>query len=101
MIFCTAGSAKLLAEAAINESSESVHVATVAVKGAAERYEPTCSAHGRRHCEECIAGAPPATERLSRNEVADALRQLKELHSEGILTDDEYEAKRRTLSDRL
>ena len=32
---------------------------------AAERYEPTCSAHGRRHCEECIAGAPPAAARPS------------------------------------
>ncbi|MDA9292881.1 SHOCT domain-containing protein [bacterium] len=32
---------------------------------------------------------------------ANALRQLKALHDEGILTDDEYETKRKPLTDQL
>ena len=39
--------------------------------------------------------APPATD------PANALRQLKALHDEGILTDDEYETKRKPLTDQL
>ena len=38
---------------------------------------------------------------LSRGEAVEALRQLKALHDEGILTDDEYETKRKTLADQL
>ena len=36
-----------------------------------------------------------------RDDVADSLRQLRQLHEEGILTDDEYESKRKPLADRL
>ena len=39
--------------------------------------------------------------RLDRTEIAEALRQLKALHDEGILTDDEYETKRQRLADQL
>lgn len=33
--------------------------------------------------------------------VAEALRELKALHDDGILTDDEYETKRKALTDQL
>ena len=38
---------------------------------------------------------------VDRNETVDALRQIKALHDEGILTGDEYESKRQRLADRL
>jgi hypothetical protein len=37
----------------------------------------------------------------SATDPASALRQLKALHDEGILTDDEYETKRKALTDQL
>jgi len=40
-------------------------------------------------------------EQLSHHEVAKSLRQLKALHDEGILTDDEYDTKRKRLADQL
>jgi hypothetical protein len=39
--------------------------------------------------------------RPANADVAESLRQLKALHDEGILTDDEYETKRQDLSERL
>ena len=39
--------------------------------------------------------------RLDRTEIAEALRQLKALHDEGILTDEEFETKRQRLADQL
>ena len=38
---------------------------------------------------------------LDRTEISEALRQLKALHDEGILTDGEYETKRQALADQL
>ena len=45
----------------------------------------------------------PAVETVasSATDPASALRQLKALHDEGILTDDEYETKRKALTDQL
>ena len=37
----------------------------------------------------------------ANSSVAESLRQLKALHDEGILTDDEYETKRKPLADEL
>jgi hypothetical protein len=48
-------------------------------------------AHSSAHSEE----------QLSRDEIAESLRQLKALHGEGILTDDEYETKRQRLARQL
>ncbi len=51
--------------------------------------------------------APDPADRLERPtqadraQIVDALRQLKMLHDEGILTDVEYESKRQTLANRL
>jgi hypothetical protein len=66
-----------------------------------ERDEQNCSAHGKRHCEECVVDAPLDIERLSRSEVAEALRQIKALHDDGLLNDAEYEAKRQRLANQL
>lgn len=45
----------------------------------------------------------PAATSATKNpaSVADQLRQLKSLHDDGILTDDEYETKRKALTDQL
>ncbi len=46
--------------------------------------------------------APPDMAPSSdRRDIAEALRQVKELHEEGILTDEEYETKRKGLADQL
>jgi hypothetical protein len=66
-----------------------------------ERDEQNCSAHGKRHCEECVVDAPLDIERLSRSAVAEALRQIKALHDDGLLNDAEYEAKRQRLANQL
>ena len=39
--------------------------------------------------------------KLSRSEISEALRELKALHDDGILTDDEYETKRQGLINQL
>lgn len=51
---------------------------------------------------------PPETDQeasapqvVGTSRVAESLRQLKALHDEGILTDDEYEAKRKPLTEQL
>ncbi len=45
--------------------------------------------------------ASPASEAANAPETADALRDLAKLHAEGVLTDDEYEDKRRRLVEKL
>ena len=47
------------------------------------------------------AAHPKAKDPKANGDIADSLRQLKALHDEGILTDDEYETKRKSLAEQL
>lgn len=47
------------------------------------------------------AAHPKAEDPKAHGDIADSLRQLKALHDEGILTDDEYETKRKSLAEQL
>jgi|TARA_R110002110_G_scaffold292436_1_gene506526 hypothetical protein len=47
------------------------------------------------------APAPLDPPNATDSTVVESLRQLKALHDEGILTDDEYETKRKALTDQL
>jgi hypothetical protein len=48
-----------------------------------------------------VTDPAPDVESQRTQDVAESLRQLKSLHDEGILTDDEYESKRQSLADQL
>ena len=48
-----------------------------------------------------LATHPKAEDPKANGDIADSLRQLKALHDEGILTDDEYETKRTSLAEQL
>jgi hypothetical protein len=47
------------------------------------------------------AALPPPPTRPSPPTLADRLRQLDELHTSGLITDDEYAAKRQSMLDTI
>ena len=61
---------------------------------------PTSKPKGAQTPVSGVAGVAPSGT-ASITDPATALRQLKALHDEGILTDDEYETKRQALADQL
>jgi hypothetical protein len=64
------------------------------------RSDGALDANGARPRPRSINATVPSARRDAAK-TAESLRQLKALHDECILTDDEYETKRQTLTDRL
>lgn len=49
----------------------------------------------------CIQGCPPREEKPQAQSAQDRIKQLKELRDNGVITQKEYEAKRKTVVDGL
>jgi hypothetical protein len=83
----------------LREALDATGTAVVVTNLREDRYETDGSAYraGGRDAREA---APPRS-RVPRGGPADQLRELKTMHDQGLISDQEYEAKRRQILDRL
>lgn len=82
----------------IQESLDATGTATVVIKVRDGRYETDGHAYRAkgRDAREVVPASPP-----SGRSVADQLRELKALHEQGLITDEEYEKNRKQILERM